>query len=380
MWLHASLVTPLTLGTQAIGEGARAISKMLSQGLVAKPAKPAVWMQATRKSKEAIATLLTTDNKDYLRGALVLGSSVRSFDSSRDMVCLVTKAVPTEWHASLAVAGWTVKVVEEVEEFWWGHSSECSNFADHQGERWGHMATKLRLWELTQYNRIMYLDADTVLTSPVSEIFETVTTFAAEKPRFHSHFNAGVLMLSPSEKVFKELLALGQQKHTKMFGNLIDCTEQGLLNSYFNGEKGREVTKLAVGRADVKADWNAETGAPFAVHWITHVCPKPWTVADNAEKMESDCDPMVYDYWARIWDRLTASSTKDETSALTFGSREAVRRKLRRLTGVSAGPSMADRSHPYNSVGELLTDVRDSVGRQLRYLTMSRRELRRRRK
>jgi len=179
--------------------------------------------------------------------------------------------------------------------------------------------------------------------------------------------------------VFNELLALGQQKHTQLFGNLIDCTEQGLLNSYFNGNAGREVTKLAVGRADVKADWTKDD-APFAVHWITHVCPKPWRVADNAETMESDCDPIVYDYWQRIWNRLTASSTKDETSALTFGSRDAVRRKLRRLTGVSAGPSMAERPRHYDSVGAALADVRDSVGRQLRYLTMSRRELRRRRK
>jgi len=362
----------------AVGEGARSISKMLSQGIVAKPAA-AKWVNTPLKSKEAIATLLTTDNKDYLRGALVLGSSIRSFDASRDMVALVTPAVPKEWHSSLAVAGWKVKVVDEVEEFWWGRSSECSNYAQHQGERWGHMATKLRLWQMTQYERVMYLDADTILTSSVSKIFETVTTFAAEKPRFHSHFNAGVLLLSPSEVVFNELLALGQQKHTQLFGNLIDCTEQGLLNSYFNGNAGREVTKLAVGRADVKADWTKDD-APFAVHWITHVCPKPWRVADNAETMESDCDPIVYDYWQRIWNRLTASSTKDETSALTFGSRDAVRRKLRRLTGVSAGPSMAERPRHYDSVGAALADVRDSVGRQLRYLTMSRRELRRRRK
>ena len=46
----------------------------------------ASWHVAERKESEAIATLLTTDNRDYLRGALVLGSSIRSFDSSRDMV------------------------------------------------------------------------------------------------------------------------------------------------------------------------------------------------------------------------------------------------------------------------------------------------------
>merc|ERR1719269_155098 len=147
------------------------------------------------------------------------------------------------------------------------------------------MATKLRLWQMTAYDRVMYLDADTVLTGPVD-----------------THFNAGVLLLSPSEAVFQELLSLGQQKHATLFGNTIDCTEQGLLNTYYNGQPGREVTKLAVGRADVTADWASET-APFAVHWITHVCPKPWRVADRAEEMQSHCDPVVYAYWQRIWNR-----------------------------------------------------------------------------
>jgi len=146
-----------------IGSVANAPSTTLSKG-VAKAAAKASWLQAPRKAGEAIATLLTTDNADYLRGALVLGSSIRSFDSSRDMVCLVTKAVPAEWRGALSVAGWTVREVDEVREFWWDKSSECSKFDADQAERWGHMATKLRLWQLTQYERIMYLDADTVLT------------------------------------------------------------------------------------------------------------------------------------------------------------------------------------------------------------------------
>jgi hypothetical protein len=287
----------------------------------------------------------------------------------------VTAAVPAEWHSVLEVAGWTVKVVPEVEEFWWGQSEECSNFEDHQGERWGHMATKLRLWQLTQYKRVLYLDADTILTGPVSDVFATISTFAAEAPKYHSHFNAGVLLLSPSEEVFAELLALGKQKHAQTFGNLIDCTEQGLLNTYYNGAKGREVTKLPIGRADVKADWAAH-GAPWAVHWITHVCPKPWRIADASETLEGHCDAAVYGYWQRVWDRLTAS-TKDESSAISHGAREQARRKMRRLTGVSAGPSLVGRQQVWKAPTSL-SEVVESVGRQLRQV-VNRRELRRRR-
>lgn len=198
------------------------------------------WLYSARKSTEAYATILTTDNKEYFRGALVLGSSIRSFDSSRDLICLVTSAVPQEWRSALTVSGWTVVPVEEINEFWWGKSTECSNFAKDQGERWGHMATKLRLWQQKQYQRIMYLDADTVLTGDATGIFDTVKTFAAEKARYHSHFNAGVMLLSPSEETFDALLALGKSsEHKNLFGNVVDCTEQGLLNTYFDGSEAR---------------------------------------------------------------------------------------------------------------------------------------------
>jgi len=358
-----------------ISSNAQGISKALTAGTPT--STTASWLSAPRRSKEAIATLLTTTNADYLRGALVLGSSIRSFDSQRDMIILVTQAVPMAWRSALAVAGWRIIEVDELSEFWWGKSAECNKFDGDQAERWGHMATKLRLWQMTQYSRIMYLDADTILTGPVDETFTMVSGFAAEKPLHHSHFNAGVMLLTPSESTFKELLALGAQKHKQLFGNVIDCTEQGLLNNYFNDkDAGRKVTKLAIGRADVVANWES-TKAPFAVHWITHVCPKPWLVADKEVAVQAHCDPVVYTYWTRVWNRLTASA-KDESSAHSFGSREAARRKMRRLTGVSAGSSAVGTR--YASVAELALDVRNSIGRKLRQTVTGRRELRRRKK
>jgi alpha-N-acetylglucosamine transferase len=96
------------------------------------------------------------------------------------------------------------------------------HYAADQGERWGHMATKLRLWELTQYKRVLYLDADTVLTGPVTSTFESITTFGAEAPKYHSHFNAGVLLLTPSKVVFDELLVSGKEQAFRVRPRLFD--------------------------------------------------------------------------------------------------------------------------------------------------------------
>jgi len=316
------------------------------------PSSPSpLWHVSPRVASEAFATLLTTANGDYLRGALVLGTSIRTFDSARDLVCLVTTAVPREWRSALQVVGWNVVQVEELEEPWWAKSAECSRFDGDQGERWGHMATKLRLWQLEQYARVLYLDADAALTGSASDVFASVSGFGAERPRFHSHFNAGVLLLSPSAATFAELLALGAQPPKRIFNNVVDCTEQGLLNAYFNGSAldgaseagGRGVTKLAVGRADVPSNWSDASASPFAVHWITHACPKPWVVADDAA-VPAHCDAVAYAYWRRLWERLTSSAT-DSSSAHKVGSREAARRRLRRLAGVAAGPSMVAQGH-----------------------------------
>jgi hypothetical protein len=79
---------PLYLHTEreVVGERAQLISKALSSGSAAADVPANQWVVTERKHNEAIATLLTTDNVDYLRGALVLGSSIRSFDSAREMV------------------------------------------------------------------------------------------------------------------------------------------------------------------------------------------------------------------------------------------------------------------------------------------------------
>ena len=128
------------------------------------------------------------------------------------------------------------------------------------------------------------------------------------------------MLLRPSEAVFQELIALGAQEHATLFGNTIDCTEQGFLNAYFNGAEGREVTKLDVGRADVKADWKS-TSAPFAVHWITHVCPKPWLVAGIRVRVGRDGDPL-FRKKGRVLDvLLSADGKRRATLALDGGGR-----------------------------------------------------------
>jgi len=292
---------------------------------------PALPTAAAAQPDEAYATLLTTADASYLAAALALGSSIRAFDGARPMVVLVTPAVPATWFSQLGAVGWRVKQVDELAEFWWGKHARCKalDAAPDQAERWGHMATKLRLWQLTQYKRLLYLDADALLLAPADALFGAgagakASGFAAEAGVSHAAFNAGVMVLSPSVATFDALVARGRRSPPRVFGNVVDCTEQALLNAHFDGsEPARTAGRIGVAHpsATASAAHAASAAASPVVHWITLQCPKPWDhqpwrapAAAAAAAAAANCSAPLYDYWWRLYNR-THSDALDAAPA-----------------------------------------------------------------
>ncbi|CAF4187491.1 unnamed protein product [Adineta steineri] len=100
--------------------------------------------------------------------------------------------------------------------------------------------TKLTLWNMTEFDSIIYLDVDTLVLGDISHLHELVADpsrtrfeFAAVADNWHGqfayHFNAGVLVLHPSIAVFKELL-----RTSSFEGNYAPTmAEQAFLNAFF---------------------------------------------------------------------------------------------------------------------------------------------------
>ncbi|HUP19564.1 MAG TPA: glycosyltransferase, partial [Gemmatimonadota bacterium] len=111
-------------------------------------------------------TLITTDS--YWPGAIVLAHSLRAHGWSHETVAMITRAVTPP--------------VREVLARWWDRVVEVEPVANPTGadEQWfnyfGDLFTKLRIWELVEYDRIVYLDSDTLVTGPLDEMLE--------RPRF----------------------------------------------------------------------------------------------------------------------------------------------------------------------------------------------------
>lgn len=91
--------------------------------------------------------------------------------------------------------------------------------------------TKLHLFRLTQYDTVIFLDADTLVCRPLTPLFDTVNPerpfAAAPDSGWPDAFNSGVMVVKPSLETFNDLVKMMNERGSW------DGGDQGLLNDYF---------------------------------------------------------------------------------------------------------------------------------------------------
>lgn len=102
--------------------------------------------------------------------------------------------------------------------------------------------TKLNLWSLTQFERVVFLDADTLALNDIGHLFtlpKDITFAASPELGFPDCFNSGFMVLTPSANTFNELKTLARQIES------FDGGDQGILNVYFgDGTLGHPMQSL----------------------------------------------------------------------------------------------------------------------------------------
>ncbi|KAL8551945.1 hypothetical protein ACS0TY_000842 [Phlomoides rotata] len=166
----------------------------------------------SQKSEEAYCTLLYGD--EFLLGVRVLGKSIRDSGSNKDMVALVSDGVSDYAKNLLQTDGWIVKTI-----------SLLNNPNQVRPSRFWGVYTKLKIFNMTNYKKVVYLDADTIVVKNVEDLFKCQKFCANLK---HSErLNSGVMVVEPSEKVFKDMMTKVNTMYSYTGG------DQGFLNSYF---------------------------------------------------------------------------------------------------------------------------------------------------
>lgn len=169
--------------------------------------------------KQAYVTLLCGGDA-YEPGVETLGRSLRATGTHVPLLLLATPDVSEAAITRLATgAGWEVRHVEPV-----------LNPAPDGAlifERFKHTYTKLRAFGLTDVEKVVFLDADTLVLRNIDELFER-PDFAAAPDFFMPHyFNSGVMVLEPSAARLEAMEVALRTSAT------YDGGDQGFLNEFF---------------------------------------------------------------------------------------------------------------------------------------------------
>ncbi|OQU81981.1 hypothetical protein SORBI_3006G148200 [Sorghum bicolor] len=168
---------------------------------------------AAAATEEAYVTLLYGD--EFVLGVRVLGKSLRDTGTRRDMVVLVSDGVSEYSRKLLQADGWIVNRI-----------TLLANPNQVRPKRFWGVYTKLKIFNMTNYKKVVYLDADTIVVKSIEDLFKCGKFCGNLK---HSErMNSGVMVVEPSETLFNDMI--------NKVGQLPSYTggDQGFLNSYYS--------------------------------------------------------------------------------------------------------------------------------------------------
>ncbi|CAI5489812.1 unnamed protein product [Closterium sp. Naga37s-1] len=246
--------------------------------------------------KQAWATVLHSSDK-YICGALALARSLRRVGTRHEMVAFVSKEVSQRAQRSLALAGWKVVAVGRMRSSFKASSNYC---------KYNH--SKLRLWQMAQYSKLIFLDTDMLVLRNLDHLFAMPELTAVSNNQFQ--FNGGLLVVDPSPCTFamlKDALAL--------FETYNDC-EQGLLNELYPWwhrlPQSTNFLKFAWSSdPEVLAHRRATLSAqPPVVDMVHYLGAKPWYCYRDFDcnllsTERQFADDLAFDMWWKVHDEMS---------------------------------------------------------------------------
>lgn len=169
-------------------------------------------------TRQAYATLVT--NADYARGAAALVRSLKRAGTAAEIAVLHTGGVDEAALAPLASLGARLLPVDllPTSDAFNERHARAKLHADAPFTRGRKPAfhtpldnfAKLRLWELEEYERVVFLDADTIVLRSIDRLFSYPEFSAAPNvyeslADFH-RLNSGVFVAKPSRATFAAML------------------------------------------------------------------------------------------------------------------------------------------------------------------------------
>ncbi|XP_048130548.1 putative UDP-glucuronate:xylan alpha-glucuronosyltransferase 3 isoform X2 [Rhodamnia argentea] len=159
---------------------------------LAVPLKAKEHFYSERAHREAYATILHSAHL-YVCGAITAARSIRMAGSTRDFVILVDETISDYHQKGLEDAGWKIHTIQRI------RNPKAERDAYNE---WNY--SKFRLWQLTDYDKIIFIDADLLILRNIDFLFEMPEISATGNNA--TLFNSGVMVVEPSNCTFQLLM------------------------------------------------------------------------------------------------------------------------------------------------------------------------------
>lgn len=255
--------------------------------------------------KCAYATLLSPG--PFVHGVRALARSLARVSE----VPLVVMCLPGVDAAEIAAPNVVALPIEGIDN---------PNQLTRDSERFRHTYSKLAIFGLTDWDRLVYLDADAIVLQNIDELF-AIDQFAAAPDLgielHYERFNSGVFCCQPSRELFDSMLA--RLSHHASY----DGGDQGFLNQFFPRPRLLDPSYNVLKRL--------YTHHPNLFRWddvkVLHFTgKKPWETITAPRGAEEELE-------ARWFEFVTAEEVVEMIRArtATWPTAEQVLRKLRKL-------------------------------------------------
>ncbi|PON72485.1 UDP-glucuronate:xylan alpha-glucuronosyltransferase [Parasponia andersonii] len=247
--------------------------------------------------REAYATILHSADV-YVCGAIAAAQSIRMSGSTRDLVILVDETISRYDRSGLEAAGWKVKTIQRI------RNPKAEKDAYNE---WNY--SKFRLWQLTEYDKIIFIDADLLILKNIDFLFGMPEISATGNNG--TLFNSGVMVIEPSNCTFQLLM-----DHIDVFESY-NGGDQGYLNEVFTWwhripKHMNFLKNFWIGDdEEVKAKKTRLFGAdPPILHVLHYLGLKPWLCFRdydcnwNVDFLQEFASDVAHERWWRVHDAM----------------------------------------------------------------------------
>lgn len=235
--------------------------------------------------KYAYVTLLSSN--DYLEGVLLLNHSLKKCNTKYPLYCLTTPNITER------VLNIIKKEMNVIQVPYISMSEELLNYNKSINEKvaelWKNCFTKFYVFKMTEFEKIIFLDADLYFTKNVDHVFNySHMTGAVDGEAFSlwlhcPHLNTGFFVVEPSESLYCELIDfVDNMKDFSWHDNCI--ADQEVLNYYYKDWPEKQELHLDsvynVFACYLTNEWanNYQINSLIENSYFFHfVGPKPWS-------------------------------------------------------------------------------------------------------